>query len=61
MLKFALKQSCLDFTKNWATLELLMEEKEQEPERDLLAELLGQHSEDIMDIIIQDIGDDDDT
>ena len=60
MLKFALKQSCLDFTKNWATPKSLMEEQEQEPERDLLAELLGQHSEDILDIIIQDIGDDDD-
>ena len=59
MLKFALKQSHLDFTKNWATPKSLMEEQEQEPERDL-TKLLGQHSEDILDIIIQDIGDNDD-
>jgi hypothetical protein len=59
MLKFALKRSRLDFTKNWATPESLMQETETEPGKDFLADLLGLDSEDIIDKIIQDFGDDD--
>jgi hypothetical protein len=58
MLKFALKQSRLDFTKGWATLELLLEELEPESGKDLLADLLGLNSEDAIDTIIRDFGED---
>src|ERR1700727_963211 len=57
MLKFALKQSRLNFTKDWLTLESMLQEQEPEPGRDFLADLLGLNSEDIMDKIIQEIGD----
>jgi hypothetical protein len=57
MLKFALKQSRLNFTENWLTPESMSQEQEPEPGRDLLADLLGLDSEDIMDKIIQEIGD----
>lgn len=58
MLKFALKQSRLDFTKGWATSELLLEELEPESGKDLLADLLGLNSEDAIDTIIRDFGED---
>jgi hypothetical protein len=60
MLKFALKQSCLNFTQHWLTLESMLREWEPEPGRDLLADLLGADSEDIIDRIIQENGDSDD-
>ena len=59
MRKFALKQSRLDFTKYWATLEFDLPEQEPEIGQDLLADLLsGHNSEDIIDKIIQDFGED---
>ena len=60
MLKFALKQSCLNFTQHWLTLESMLQEQEPEPGRDLLTDLLGLDSEDIINRIIQQNGDDDD-
>lgn len=57
MLKFALKQSRLDFTKDWVTPESVMQEMEPDGE-DLLGELLGLNSEDAIDKIIQDFGED---
>src|SRR5882762_5228207 len=62
MLKFALKQSCLNFTKDWLTLESMMQELEPEVGKDLLADLLGHDSEDIIDQIIleMDVDEDDD-
>jgi hypothetical protein len=59
MLKFALKQSHLDFTKNWVTPESFLQDQEPDLDEDLLADLLGLDSEDIVDRIIHDIGDDD--
>jgi hypothetical protein len=58
MLKFALKQSHLNFTKGWATSELLLEELEPESGKDLLTDLLGLNSEDAIDTIIWDFGED---
>ena len=59
MRKLALKQSRLDFTKYWATLEFDLPEQEPEIGQDLLADLLsGHNSKDIIDKIIQDFGED---
>jgi hypothetical protein len=58
MMKFALKRSRLDFTKDWATPESHLLEQEPEIGEDLLADLLGYDSEDIIDQIIQDFGED---
>ena len=60
MLKFALKQSRLNFTQHWLTLESMLREREPEHGRDLLADLLGLDSEDIINRIIQENGDNDD-
>ena len=54
MLKFALKQSHLDFTKDWATPESDLLEQEPDIGEDLLADLLGRDLEDIIDKIIRD-------
>lgn len=59
MLKFALKQSRLDFTKNWVTPESFLRDQEPDLDEDLLADLLGLDSEDAIDRIIHDFGDDD--
>ena len=58
MMKFTLKRSCLNFTKDWATPESDLLEQEPEIGEDLLADLLGHDSEDIIDKIIQDFGKD---
>jgi len=58
MLKFSLKQSCLDFTKHWVTPESNLLEQEPELGRDLLANLLGLDLEDAIDKIVQYIGED---
>ena len=60
MLKFALKQSRLNFTEDWLTLESMMQELEPEVGKDLLADLLGHDSEDIIDQIILEMDDDED-
>ena len=57
MLKFSLKKACLDFTCGWITSEKEM--LDWEPEEDLLAALLGDGGEDILDKIICDFGKDD--
>jgi len=54
MLKFALKQSCLNFTADWLTLEAMLQEQEHDLGRDLLADLLKLDSKDIIDKIIDD-------
>jgi len=59
MLKFALKQSRLDFTKGWITPESMLQEQEPELGKDLLGDLLGLNSEDVVDNIIQLFGEDD--
>ena len=59
MLKFAIKQSRLDFTKGWATPESILQEQEPELGEDLLSDLLGLNSEDAIDNIIQEFGEDD--
>ena len=59
MLKFALKQSRLDFTKNLVTPESFLQDQEPDLEEDLLADLLRLDSEDAIDRIIHDFGDDD--
>jgi hypothetical protein len=59
MLKFALKQSRLDFTKNWVTPESFLRDQEPDLDEDLLADLLALDSEDAIDRIIYDFGDDD--
>ena len=59
MLKFALKQSRLDFTKGWITPESMLQEQESELGKDLLSDLLGLNSEDVVDNIIQLFGEDD--
>jgi len=59
MQKFALKQSRLDFTKYWATPASDLLDQEPEIGQDLLADLLsGHNSEDVIDKIIQDFGED---
>jgi len=58
MLKFALKQSRLDFTKGWTTSESSLLEVEPEVGKDLLGDLLGLNSEDAIDTIIWDFGED---
>jgi hypothetical protein len=58
MLKFALKQSRLDFTKGWAMSQSMLQEQEPEPGEDL-NDLLGLDSEDAIDNIIQLFGKDD--
>jgi hypothetical protein len=50
MLKFALKKSSLNFTEGWITAESEMQE--QEPDEDLLAMLLQDNHEDMLDDII---------
>ena len=57
MLKFLLKKAHLDFTHGWITSEKEM--LDREPEEDLLAALLGDGGEDILDKIIRDFGEDD--
>jgi hypothetical protein len=59
MLKFALKQSRLDFTKGWITLQSMLQEQEPELGKDLLGDLLGLNLEDVVDNIIQLFGEDD--
>jgi hypothetical protein len=59
MLKFALKQSRLDFTKGWIMPESMLQEQEPELGKDLLGDLLGLNSEDVVDNIIQLFGEDD--
>jgi hypothetical protein len=59
MLKFALKQSRLDFTKGWITPQSMLQEQEPELGKDLLSDLLGLNSEDVVDNIIQLFGEDD--
>ena len=59
MLKFALKQSRLNFTKGWITPESMLQEQEPELGKDLLSDLLGLNSEDVVDNIIQLFGEDD--
>ena len=59
MLKFALKQSGLNFTQHWLTPESMLREWEPEPSRDLLADLLGLDAKDIINRIIQENGDND--
>jgi len=62
MLKFALKQERLNFTKNWMTPESALQDPEPEMGKDLLADLLtDDNSEDIIDKIIRDFGDDGDS
>jgi hypothetical protein len=58
MLKFALKQSRLNFTKGWATSEQFLQEQEPELGQDFLADLLGLDSEDILDRFMRDFGED---
>jgi hypothetical protein len=60
MLKFALKQSCLNFTKDWLMLKSMMQELEPEVGKDLLTDLLGHDSEDIINQIILEMDDDED-
>jgi hypothetical protein len=60
ILKFALKQSHLNFTKHWITPESMLREQEPELGKDLLADLLGLDPEDVIDKIIQEMGEDDD-
>jgi hypothetical protein len=60
MLKFALKQSHLNFTEHWITPESMLREQEPELGKDLLADLLGLDPEDVIDKIIQEMGEDDD-
>ena len=57
MLKFALKQSRLDFTKNWVMPESFLQDQEPDLDEDLLADLLRLDSEDTIDRIIHDFGD----
>jgi len=59
MLKFTLKQSRLDFTKGWITPESMLQEQEPKLGKDLLSDLLGLNSEDVVDNIIQLFGKDD--
>ena len=59
MLKFTLKQSRLDFTKGWAMPESMLQEQEPELGKDLLSDLLRLNSEDAIDNIIQQFGEDD--
>ena len=59
MLKFALKQSRLNFTKNWVTPESFLQDQEPDLDEDLLSHLLALDSEDAIDRIIHDFGDDD--
>ena len=56
MLKFALKKSRLNFTEGWITAESEMQE--QEPDEDLLAMLLQDNREDMLDKIISAFGED---
>lgn len=59
MLKFALKRSHLNFTEHWLTPESMLQEQESELGRDLLADLLRLDTEDVIDQIIQETGDND--
>jgi hypothetical protein len=52
MLKFALKQSRLDFTKGWIMPQSMLQEQEPELGKDL-GDLLRLNSEDVVDNIIQ--------
>ena len=52
MLKFALKQSRLNFTADWLTPEAMLQDQERDLGRDLLADLLKLDSEDIINKII---------
>jgi hAT family C-terminal dimerisation region len=57
MLKFALKKARLDFTRGWITPEHMMQERAMD--KDLLAALFEDGSEDVMDQIIRDFAADD--
>ena len=59
MLKFVLKQSCLNFTEGWVTPQSMLQDEEPDSVKDLLSDLLGLNSEDAIDEIIQEFGDDD--
>ena len=59
MLKFTLKQSRLNFTDGWATPQSMLQDEEPDSARDLLSDLLSLNSEDAIDEIIQEFGDDD--
>jgi hypothetical protein len=56
MLKFALKKSRLNFTEGWIIVESEMQE--QDPDEDLLALLLRDNREDVLDKIISAFGED---
>lgn len=58
MLKFALKKERLNFTRDWITPLSTMQEREVEG--NLLSDLLGSESEDVMDKIIEYLAADDD-
>ena len=53
MLKFAVKQSHLNFTKNWATSELALMQSVPDTGVDLLASLFQENVEDTVDNLIQ--------
>jgi len=59
MLKFAFTQSRLNFTEGWVTPQSMLQDKEPDSVKDLLSDLLGLNSEDAIDEIIQEFGDDD--
>ena len=53
MLKFMVKESHLDFTKNWITSEEILLESEPDTSVDLLASLMQENTEDVVDKLIQ--------
>ena len=53
MLKFMVKESRLDFTKNWITSEEILLESELDTSMDLLASLMQENMEDVVDKLIQ--------
>jgi hypothetical protein len=59
MLKFALKQSHLNFTEGWATPQSMLQDEEPDSAKDLLSDLLSLNSEDAINEIIQELADDD--
>ena len=53
MLKFAVKESCLNFTKNWITSEEILLESELDTSVDLLVSLMQENTEDMVDKLIR--------
>ena len=53
MLKFVVKESHLDFTKSWITSEEILLESEPDTSVDLLASLMQENMEDVVDKLIQ--------